>query len=306
MDGTYSRYRKQINEYPRLTEEDEIRLSMVLNGDSSEEKKQNAINELIVCNLRLVITAAREVYDNIKNFCRVTPSLMDLIEEGNIGLMKAAKKFDIEKGKFSTYAYRSIRSSILRKHSNTNNLIRIPPTHYKLISEIKSVRKKYGKNVSDEKIMAETGINKTQLENVKCSERNAVQSIEDCFGTHDDDDNNNNNLLDIYVSDEESIHDLVVGEEQREYMMSKISKLTKREQIIITMHFFDNLPISSQQIIDKLKITKQRVHIVYQEALFKLKKMIAFDLAMKNVTLSDGLTNKINEEKREERERNDR
>ena len=151
--------------------------------------------------------------------------------------------------------------------------------------------------------MAETGINKTQLENVKCSERNVVSSIEDFFVRTDSDESNN--LLDVYVSDEESMHDLIVGEEQREYMMSKISKLTKKEQIVITMYFFDSLPI--KQIIDKLQITKQRVHVIYQDALFKLKKMIALDLAMKNITLSDGVTNKINEEREErERERNDR
>jgi len=161
--------------------------------------------------------------------------------------------------------------------------------------KIKKVREVHGKNVSDKVIMAETGINQNQLKNLKCSERSLVSSIEDFFSREEGDENSN--LLDVYISDEDTLHDLIVGEEQKQYVMSKISTLSEREQSIIKMHFFDGLPVSSKEITEKLKITKQRVHVVYKEALTKLKKMIAFDLATKDVSLSEDLTMKIRDER---------
>lgn len=290
MEDSYKQYKKDISSFPLLDEEREKILSDIINGNNSETEKRKAIDEIVLCNLRLVIKVAQDVHNSIKSFCRVPPSLMDVIEDGNVGLIKAAENFNSDKGRFSTYAYRVIKSCIMRKHVQSSNFIKLPPAHYKLIAEVKKIRDKYGDDISDEIIIEETGINKQQLENIKSSEVILVSSIEDFFNT--DTPEESSNLLDVYVSGEDTITDLMIDEEGNKYVRAKLSELDEREQYILKMHFFEELPISSQIIIDTLGITKQRIHIIYKEAMAKLKKIIMLDLRTKDVSVSDNLSEK--------------
>lgn len=274
MDNIYLQYIKDIDRYPLLNEEEESIISNIINNSNNESEIRFAIERLVVGNLKLVVKIANELHSAMARFCRVPPSLMDMIEDGNIGLISAAENFDCKKGKFSTYAYKSVRSCIIRRHSNSSNFIKVPNNHYRLIEKLKKVREEHGSFVSDDTIMCKTGINRKQLSNIKLSEESFVSSIED----HNNmDEFDNSNLLDTYVSDESGIQELIENEEQRKYIESKLSNLNEKEQMVIKMHFFDGIPVSSKDMTKTLGVTKQRTHAIYKRALEKLKKMISFD-----------------------------
>ena len=120
-------YLKEIGRFPLLTKDEEIKLFKEFNNGSKE-----AFNKIINCNLRLVVSVS-------KNFARNNVPFLDLIQEGNLGLIKAAEKFDLSKGyKFSTYATWWIRQAITRSISNKSRIIRLP-IHF--LEQVKTVSK---------------------------------------------------------------------------------------------------------------------------------------------------------------------
>lgn len=125
LDGVKA-YLKSIGNHPRLTAEQEKSLSVrALNGD------RTAINELVECNLLLVVSIAKKYYG-----CGLP--LLDLIQEGNLGLIKAAEKYDGSKGfRFSTYATYWIRQAISRALGDQSRTIRIPANMIELLSKVK-------------------------------------------------------------------------------------------------------------------------------------------------------------------------
>jgi len=123
IDDIQKRYLREINRYPLLTAEEEVDLARKARGGDAEARKK-----LIVANLKLVITIAR-------SFASYNVPFLDLVEEGNLGLIKAVSRFDPEKGfRFSTYASWWIRQSIVRAISNSSRTIRIPIHLFQLMS----------------------------------------------------------------------------------------------------------------------------------------------------------------------------
>ena len=129
-------YLKQISEIPLLSFEEEQKLSEKIKlGDKS------AVQELVYHNLRLVVSIAKKYKNNHM-------TLLDIIQEGNIGLMKAAEKYDSSKGfRFSTYATWWIRQAINRATEEQGRVVRVPAHITELISKIKKISRKYGKRI---------------------------------------------------------------------------------------------------------------------------------------------------------------
>lgn len=144
-------YLKSIGNHPRLTFEQEQELSVkALNGD------RNAVNTLVECNLLLVVSVAKKYYG-----CGLP--LLDLIQEGNLGLIKAAEKYDGSKGfRFSTYATYWIRQSISRALGDQSRTIRIPANMIELLSKVKKataeLTQKLGRVPSDKEIASHLNI----------------------------------------------------------------------------------------------------------------------------------------------------
>jgi RNA polymerase primary sigma factor len=123
IDDIQGRYLREINRYPLLTAGEEIDLARKARSGDAEARKK-----LIVGNLKLVITIAH-------SFASYTVPFLDLVEEGNLGLIKAVSRFDPDKGfRFSTYASWWIRQSIVRAISNSSRTIRIPIHVFQLMS----------------------------------------------------------------------------------------------------------------------------------------------------------------------------
>lgn len=158
LDGVKA-YLKSIGNHPRLSFDQEKELSVkALAGD------RDAVNTLVECNLLLVVSVAKKYYG-----CGLP--LLDLIQEGNLGLIKAAEKYDGSKGfRFSTYATYWIRQAISRALGDQSRTIRIPANMVELLSKVKKataeLTQKLGRTPTDEEIAAHMGVELDKVQTV--------------------------------------------------------------------------------------------------------------------------------------------
>ena len=158
LDGVKS-YLKSIGNHPRLSFDQEKELSVkALAGD------RDAVNTLVECNLLLVVSVAKKYYG-----CGLP--LLDLIQEGNLGLIKAAEKYDGSKGfRFSTYATYWIRQAISRALGDQSRTIRIPANMVELLSKVKKataeLTQKLGRTPTDKEIAAHMGVELDKVQTV--------------------------------------------------------------------------------------------------------------------------------------------
>ena len=143
-------YCQSIEPYPLLTKEEENKLSKIIQKGKKQIDKDKAIQKLIEGNLRLVIRAALDYYNRFSNV-RKYVDVMDLISEGNIVIMRAAKTFNSKKGKFSTFAL-SIMENHFKRIIDLCRFIRIPSGHFKYWKRVEELKKKRGKNLNSEQM----------------------------------------------------------------------------------------------------------------------------------------------------------
>ncbi len=158
LDGVKA-YLKSIGNHPRLNFEQEKELSV-----RAHQGDQAAINELVECNLLLVVSIAKKYYG-----CGLP--LLDLIQEGNIGLIKAAEKYDGDKGfRFSTYATYWIRQAISRALGDQSRTIRIPANMVELLRKVKKataeLTQEYHRQPTDKEIAARLGVELDKVQTV--------------------------------------------------------------------------------------------------------------------------------------------
>lgn len=174
-DDILQMYLKDVGRTKMISRNEEIRLGEIISTGSKKERKY-AIKKLVKSNLRLVISIAKHYIGNGVLF-------MDLVQEGAIGLIKAAEKFDYKKNfKFSTYATWWIRQTISRAIANNSRTIRIP-VH--MIDKIKSYKRQYSKlalelnrDPSDEELCSKMKITKKKLNSIKKAVYNEPISLE--------------------------------------------------------------------------------------------------------------------------------
>ena len=158
---TYERYLQEITSYPRISLEREAELSQTILNTGDDEEREAAIDELIHANLRLVVHCLKE-FEKFLSSPSVRLTRMDLIAEGNIGLMRAAQRYDSchEKGesatmpghaRFSTYACKCIQSQ-MRRAVKKSRFIHIPEHHFSYWSEIRALNETHGDDLSNEEI----------------------------------------------------------------------------------------------------------------------------------------------------------
>lgn len=259
VDAT-KQYFHNISRYPLLTAEEEKTLFLKM-GKGNDDARTTLINS----NLRLVASIARK-YNNI------SLTFLDLIQEGNIGLLKAIEKFDVEKGfRFSTYATYWIKQSINNAIIEQNNTIRLPAHIARLNHQIKKAEQKYFQEHNKTPTAAEIAvIVDAPIHTVSNLMNNAwaAVSFETPVGDEDD------SQLGDFIEDDESL----VEETNKSILSESIlkilnEKLNDKEQKIIIERFGlkNGKEKTLEEIGEELGLTKQRILQIQNSAIRKLR-----------------------------------
>ena len=234
VEDSVKQYLKEIGKYPLLTVKQEQELAK-----KSKENDKYAAKKLAEHNLRLVVSIAKKYVGRGLNF-------LDLIQEGNLGLLKAIEKFDVDKGyRFSTYATWWIRQAITRGISDSSRTIRLPVHISEKVNKYKKFVRDYEDNYehkpSDEEIMAYLDVSIEILKEIKKASNDKV-SLETPIGEEDD------SQLGDFISDEDAIDPIEVLEENdlKERMKEVLDSLSAREQLVLYLRF--GLDISLEEL----------------------------------------------------------
>lgn len=261
-------YLKQIEHIPLLTPEQEIDLAQKI--QSQGKQSQPARLQMIRSNLRLVISIA-------KRYSNMGLSFSDLVEEGNIGLMRAVEKFNPDRGyRFSTYASWWIKQAIMRALSNQGKTIRIPVYMYDIIAKWRRVRdglmQKLNRMPTRKEIakLMQVPVQKVkEIENIagRPSSLNAPVSLD---GTAE--------LMDLIQDDSSHAPDIQIGESLKNERIQKLLEfLDERERKILTLRFGigEQEPHTLEQVAQHFDITRERVRQIEAAALKKIRSHLA-------------------------------
>jgi RNA polymerase primary sigma factor len=257
-------YLKSIGNHPRLTAEQEQNLSKkALAGD------RDAVNRLVECNLLLVVSIAKRFYG-----CGLP--LLDLIQEGNLGLIKAAEKYDGSKGfRFSTYATYWVRQAISRALGEQSRTIRIPANMIELLSKVKKasndLAQKLHREATDDEIAEYLGV-----------EVDKVQTVLDISQTTTSldvpvDDDGETSVGDL-IADKSAVNPLakMIQEANKQIVASVFNTLENREADILRMRFGIGVakPMTLEEVGAYYSLSKERIRQLENKAIRKLRHPI--------------------------------
>jgi RNA polymerase primary sigma factor len=264
MPDAVQMYLKEIGKTPLLTGQEERDLAK-----RAEHGDEDARQQLIQANLRLVVSIA-------KRYVHRTPNLniLDLIQEGNIGLSRAVDKFDYRKGfKFSTYATWWIRQAITRALADQSRTIRIPVHMVETISKYTQIKRKLAQELGREPLAEEIAIEiGTTVDKVRHIQKisQEVLSLESPIGEEDED-----SVLSEFIKDEKSLTPSQLA--ARSLLKNKISEvlvdLAPREQEILKLRFGleDGITHTLEEVGKKFGVTRERIRQIEAKALVKIK-----------------------------------
>lgn len=256
-------YLREIGKVPLLSAEEEMSLAK-----RKERGDKEAERRMIEANLRLVVSIA-------KKFVGKQLSLLDLIQEGNIGLFRAVKKFDYRKGfKFSTYATWWIRQAITRSLADHSRTIRIPVHMVETINRLQQVSRRLlqdlGRDGTPEEIAAEMGEEVDKVKHIIKISQDTV-SLETSVGDDDDDDTS----LSDFIEDVKNISpSQAAGSELlRDYIKEAIQHLSPREKKILEMRFGleDGVTHTLEEVGKEFGVTRERIRQIEAKAIEKIR-----------------------------------
>jgi RNA polymerase primary sigma factor len=254
-------YLHEIGETPLLTAEEEIQLaSRIRQGD------RKALDKLTRANLRFVVSVAKQ-YQN------QGLSLADLVNEGNIGLIKAAKRFDETRGfKFISYAVWWIRQAILQALAEQSRIVRLPLNRVGALHKIgkasSNLEQEFGREPSAEEIAKELEMNPMEVsDTLKIS--NSHLSLDAPFSHGED-----NSLLDVLTNElQPAPDDALVDESLKIEIAKALDTLTIREAEVISLYFgiSRERAYTLEEIGSKFGLTRERVRQIKEKAIRRLR-----------------------------------
>jgi RNA polymerase primary sigma factor len=261
LDDPVRAYLNEIGKVRLLTAEEEVELAMQIEAGSEQARRH-----LIEANLRLVVSVAR-------HYSSSGLPLLDLVQEGNIGLMRAVEKFDYRRGfKFSTYATWWIRQAISRAVADKSRTIRLPvhvgERHSQLLRTTRTLAQELGREPTEEEVARAAGLKVEQVRTLRTAAREPVS-------------------LDLPIGDEDGgrlgdlIEDATPGPEQtvaatvvRTEIESILTALTPRERRVIQLRFglVDDHQRTLEEVGRRLGVTRERARQIETTALRRLRR----------------------------------
>ncbi len=267
-------YLRECGSNPLLSAEQEMALAKLIEKgkapDATPEDKEaasQAKKEMANANLRLVVSIAKKYPGRGMPF-------LDLIQEGNIGLLKAVDKFDYTKGyKFSTYATWWIRQAITRSIADQARTIRVPVHMVETINKMNRVGRKFlqehGREATNEELSKEMGISVEKIREAKKAAQDPI-SLETPIGEKED------SHLGDFIEDQKtaSPEDEAAATMRREQVYKMLDTLTEREKGVLALRFGmdDGTPRTLEEVGKYFGVTRERIRQIEGKALKKLKK----------------------------------
>lgn len=274
IDDPVKMYLKEIGALPLLTSEEEIVLAKTveagMRADALPEEKEaarEAKKELADRNLRLVVSIAKKYLGRGLQF-------LDLIQEGNLGLLKAVDKFDYTKGyKFSTYATWWIRQAITRAIADQARTIRVPVHMVETINKLNRISRQLlqenGRETTNEELAKAMGVSLAKVREVKKIAQDPI-SLETPIGEKED------SHLGDFIEDHEAIapDDAAGSILLREQIEELLTGLTERERQVLELRFGlkDGKTRTLEEVGKYFDVTRERIRQIEGKALSKLKK----------------------------------
>jgi RNA polymerase primary sigma factor len=258
-------YLKEIRTIPLLTAEQEIELSKRIHKGDEQARKA-----MIRANLRLVINIA-------KRYIHLGTPFLDLIEEGNIGLMKAVDKFNPHKGyRFSTYAAWWIKQSITRSISEQGKMIRVPVYMNELITKWQKTKErlaqKWKRTPTDDEIAKKLKLTKAKKEQISMWLTTTTSSLEAPVGEEEE-----SKVMDLLEDESSEAPDVKIKQLlNRERVDNLLDMMTEREREILDMRFglISGEPQTLAEVAEKLGVSRERVRQIEEAALLRLRKFV--------------------------------
>ena len=262
-DDSVRLYLREIGKIPLLSSEEELALAQrVVSGEKEAKDK------MAEANMRLVVSIA-------KRYVGRGLDLLDLIQEGNTGLLRAVEKFDPDKGfKFSTYATWWIRQAITRAIADQARTIRIPvhmvETINKLLRTQRRLTQELNREPSNEEIAKEMEIEVDKVEHIMKIKQD-ISSLD--ASIRDDEDES---VLADFIEDEDAVtpEESATGQLLKEQVRDMLSALTEREQKILKLRFGleDGKSHTLEEVGQEFSVTRERIRQIEAKALAKLRK----------------------------------
>jgi RNA polymerase primary sigma factor len=259
--ASLDKYLQDIGKEELITADEEVQLAQkVKAGD------QLALEKLVKANLRFVVSVAKQ-YQN------QGLSLPDLINEGNLGLIKAAKRFDETRGfKFISYAVWWIRQSILQALAEQSRIIRLPLNQVGSLNKIKKatskLEQKFERTPSAEEIAEKLEVPNYKIDAAKKITTRYISM--DAPLTQDDE----TKFLDVFVTDETpNTDDFLMKESLAREIQRSLATLTKKERDVINLYYGIGIPhgLTLEEIGSKFDLTRERVRQIKEKAIRRLK-----------------------------------
>ena len=264
-DDSVRLYLREIGKIPLLTPEEEADLAQrIVKGDKKAKDK------MVESNMRLVVSIAKRYGGRGLDF-------LDLIQEGNTGLLRAVEKFDPDKGfKFSTYATWWVRQAITRAIADQARTIRIPvhmvETINKVLRTTRKLTSELNREPTNEEIAKELDMEPEKVDYVMRIKQD-IASLDASVGREGDDEDS---VLGDFVEDEEraSPEDSAANQILKEQLSEIIATLTDREQKIIRLRFGigGGRPHTLEEVGNEFDVTRERIRQIEAKALSKLRK----------------------------------
>jgi RNA polymerase primary sigma factor len=252
-------YLEEISRFPTFTEEEEKKL-----GEKIRKGDKEAIQSLIKANLKFVVSY-------VKKYRGMGLSMLDLINEGNVGLIEAAKRFDPGRNvRFISYAVWWIRQAIIHALSQYSHIYNIPQKLSDQISLMKkktaSLKTELGRDPTREEIAGALGISETDVEDLELLEERNVSLSDKCY---DDDFEIEDRISD---GEAESVEYQIIKASAQHQIRDMLSVLDEKEATVLKLRFGldDDRPMTLQEIGDRLHLTRERIRQIEQKAMRKL------------------------------------